>query len=309
MKRLFSKKSGFTLVEIVIAFAIFAIMAAMICGILETTINRRTQNKELEDDVKTQAQDLVAMDHAREYDSTKDEDGKIVLEFKDKDGKKMPMELSYQLKASNGDSDRAGVNYFVGNIEYDGVNGEVEYIPGEDPADPDADPSEVGGSSIMTRYDTRITGTKGISSIKLECTVDPSNPKLFTITATINDSGVDPKVKEHSQITIYFGENTANSKLATIKSLNGGNRSVIDKNGIDGLKYVKKVGNNAVNLHSRPGGFSSNPPVTFTVEFEEEIVDLGFGANGADGAYSSTENPNIYGAYSKDKPADDSGDE
>lgn len=303
MKRLFSKKSGFTLVEIVIAFAIFAIMAAMICGILETTINRRTQNKELEDDVKTQAQDLVAMDHAREYDSTKDEDGKIVLEFKDKDGKKMPMELSYQLKASNGDSDRAGVNYFVGNIEYDGVNGEVEYIPGEDPADPDADPSEVGGSSVMERFDTRITGTKGISSIKLEFSVDPSNPKLFTITATINDSGVDSKVKENAQITLFFGENSANAKLATIKQVNGGTKD------INTLKYVKKVGNNGVNLHCKPGGFSANGAITFTVEFEEEIVDLGFGANGADGAYSSTENPNIYGAYSKDKPADDSGDE
>ena len=303
MKRLFSKKSGFTLVEIVIAFAIFAIMAAMICGILETTINRRTQNKELEDDVKTQAQDLVAMDHAREYDSTKDEDGKIVLEFKDKDGKKMPMELSYQLKASNGDSDRAGVNYFVGNIEYDGVNGEVEYIPGADPADPDADPSEVGGSSIMERFDTRITGTKGISSIKLEFSVDPSNPKLFTITATINDSGVDSKVKENAQVTLFFGENSANAKLATIKQVNGGTKD------INTLKYVKKVGNNGVNLHCKPGGFSANGAITFTVEFEEEIVDLGFGANGVDNAYSSTENPNIYGAYSKDKPADDSGDE
>ncbi len=301
MKRLFSKKSGFTLVEIVIAFAIFAIMAAMICGILETTINRRTQNKELEDDVKTQAQDLVAMDHAREYDSTKDEDGKIVLEFKDKDGKKMPMELSYQLKASNGDSDRAGVNYFVGNIEYDGVNGEVEYIPGADPADPDADPSEVGGSSVMERFDTRITGTKGISSIKLEVSFNPDT-KVYTITATINDSGVDSKVKENAQITLFFGENSPNAKLATIKQVNGGAKN------IETLKYVKKVGNNGVNIHCKPGGFNSQP-ITFTVEFEEDITDLGFGANGADGAYSSTENPNIYGAYSKDKPADDSGDE
>lgn len=300
MKKLFSKKSGFTLVEIVIAFAIFAIMAAVIMGMLHLTINRSMQNREFEEDMQKQGQDLVAMNHNTNYDETADPDGTIVLQFTDKDGNKMPMNLEYQLRAANGDKDAAGVNYFVGNMEYDGENGEVEYIPGEggDGEDPDAE--ELGGSSQMSRFDTRITGTAGISSIKLSYTYDEAT-KVYTFHVWIDDSHVADTRKENAQITIFFGEDKANGTMATIKQVNGGTKQ------IETLKYVKKVGNNGVNLHCKSGGFK-NQEITFTVEFNEELSSLGFGSNasGGDTYNQYGDYVNIFGAYDKKaKPAED----
>ena len=49
MKRLFSKKSGFTLVEIIVAFAVFSIMASMIIQILNLTVSHQQSNRAFEE--------------------------------------------------------------------------------------------------------------------------------------------------------------------------------------------------------------------------------------------------------------------
>lgn len=296
MKKLFSKKSGFTLVEIIIAFAVFSIMATMIAQVLNLTINRQTDNRKYEENLQAQKENLIAMNKIREeFDG--DGDGTLKLQFKDKDGKTMPMDLAYQLRSADGTVGEVdGLNYFVGKLTYDGKNGEVEYIPGENDSS-DTDLSNLGGSSQMSRFDTRITGTKGIMSVKVSYTYDAANDE-YEFTVTVNDSGVDPTRKNISQVSLFFGEDKPNGQMATIKNVNGGNK--------DGqvLKYTKKSGVNGVNLHGAEGGFQ-NQPIKFKVKFNEKLTSIGFGTTSTPGTYSQFTDKNgnnyvnIFGAYEK----------
>lgn len=293
MKKLFSKKSGFTLVEIIVAFAVFSIMATMIIQILNLTIQRRTDNYKYDQKLQNQEQTLVAKGQTWAYDDTKGNDGTLSLQFKDQDGNDMPMELNYQLKSPDGTVGEVdGLNYFVGQIDYaDGFEGS-EYTPDDPNADP-LDPSDIGGGSQMDRFDTRITGTKGITSVTVAYTYDAGSDE-YTFNVTVNDSGItDYMLKTHSQVTLFFGEGTPGGKLATVKEVNGGTK---DQNT---LKYVKKCGANGVNIHCNGSGFNGTT-TTFRVKFNEPISDLGFGSNASGNTYTMYNGyANIYGAYEK----------
>ena len=154
----------------------------------------------------------------------------------------------------------------------------------------------------MTRFDTRITGTRGISSIRISWTTSGDGvDTLYTFNVQIDDSGVDSSRKDNAQVTLFFGEDAPNGAVYDITELNGGDRSY------ETLKKIKKVGKNGVNLHRPDGGFAGKN-ITFTVKFNGVIEKLGFGSNLSGGSYTSTGNANIYGAYDKNAPAD-SGDE
>lgn len=296
MKKLFSKKSGFTLVEIIIAFAVFSIMAAMIAQVLNLTINRQTDNRKYEESLQDQKENLIAKGKDKTYDNDKNKDGTLKLNFTDKDGKTMPMELDYQLRSADGTVGEVdGLNYFVGKLSYDGQNGEVKYIPGENNSN-ETDLSNLGGSSQMSRFDTRITGTKGINSVKVSYTYDSGNDE-YEFTVTVDDSAVDSTRKNISQVSLFFGEDKANGQMATIKNVNGGNK--------DGqvLKYTKKSGINGVNLHCPEGGFQ-NKPIKFKVKFNEKLTSIGFGSTTNGTYYQFTDSKgnhyvNIFGAYEK----------
>lgn len=299
MKRLYSKKSGFTLVEIIIAFAIFAIMATMITQILNLTIMHRTSNKNFDNYLQDQGKTLIAKGQKWAYDESKDKDGTLSLKFKDQNGNDMPMELNYQLKSVDGTvGDAAGINYFVGDITYaDGFEDNM-YIPAAGDENNPSDSSEIGGSSQMSRFDTRITGTKGINSIKVTYTYNASADE-YTFSVTVYDSGVDAVIKSHSQVSLFFGEGTPGGKLATVKEVNGGTK---DQNV---LKNVKKCGLNGVNIHCNGSGFNGSTTV-FKVKFNEKINNLGFGSGSNVSGdtftmykYDKTYYANIFGAYEK----------
>lgn len=287
MKRLFSKKSGFTLVEIVIAFAVFAIMASMLIQVLNLTINRKNSNMKFDKTLQEQEKTLIAMGQQYTYDDSKDVDGTLNLQFKDKNGNDLPMDLDYQLKSVDGTTGEAGgINYFVGNITYaEGFEGS-KYTPSEGEEDGSKDPSEAGGSSQMSRFDTRITGTKGINSIVISYTHNDAKDQ-YTISVTVNDSGVDAAVKDHSQVSLFFGEGASGGKMATVKSVTGN------------VLYVKKTGLSGVNIHCMGNGFGGST-TTFTVKFDAPVENLGFGDNASGNTYTPYKGyANIYGAYEK----------
>lgn len=290
MKRLFSKKSGFTLVEIIIAFAVFAIMASMVMQVIHLTINRRMDNYDFEKNLQNQEKTLVAQGQKWDaYDPSKSDDGTLHLQFKDKDGNDMPMDLNYQIVSVDGTvGEAAGLNYFVGNITYADGYEDTEHTPDESDSGDPSDPSDIGGGSQMDRFDTRITGTKGINSIKVTYTYDAGADE-YTFAVTVNDSGVDSVMKSHSQVSLFFGEDAANGKMATIKSLNSTN-----------YLYLKKTGLNGVNIHCNGSGFNGST-TTFKVKFNESLSSIGFGSNveGGNTYRNMTGYPNIFGAYEK----------
>ncbi len=155
-KRLFSKKSGFTLVEIIIAFAVFAIMAAMILQMLNIVTFQRKSNADLSEMIDEQEQFLI--EHTKNpFDTGAGTDGTLTFNF----GAGGTFDVSYQMNGATETGDVDGLAYFVADKA---VN--TNPPDDEDDDDDDSDFNDNGGSQ-MDRFDTRITGTRGFDFIKI----------------------------------------------------------------------------------------------------------------------------------------------
>lgn len=274
MKRLFSKRSGFTLVEIIIAFAIFAIMASMIVQVLNLMVRRKVRNKQFEDNLSIQEEAFIARTKNMDYTAA-EADGQLVFKFKDNGGNAIPVEdIDYQLKNWDPDNAKNGINYFAGNYTYDLDTAGSEYLGGEDPEGEDPDAASVGGSTQMSRFDTRITGTKGIDWVKVQIAKSTTESAKYTVSVTVDDSSVSEIIHGHQQVTLFFAEDKSGAKPISVVSINDG---VKDENS---FKKVKLCGTNGVNIHCDSGssGFNGNT-VVFSVELDKdvELDDLGFG--------------------------------
>lgn len=164
LKRFYSKKSGFTLVEIIIAFAVFAIMASMICQILQLSVAARNKNNQYQIEfARSQAAMTVINKHSGDF---KNEEGKMKLNFADGTN----LELAYDVWSGKEDvsSDDVGLNYFVMPVNY-GASGEVPPT-----VDGGSGSSNTSGSQA-SRMDTRLTGTAGIGFIRINKIVKDTN--------------------------------------------------------------------------------------------------------------------------------------
>lgn len=312
MKRLFSKRSGFTLVEIIIAFAIFAIMASMIVQVLNLMVRQKVRNRKFEDNLSTQEEQFIARPKNMDYTATT-ADGQLTLLFKDKGGSDLTVDpIDYQLKNWDPDNYKNGINYFTGDYEYDIDLAGSERLGDEDDPDSETDPMDLGGTTQMSRFDTRITGTKGILTVTIDVTEIDS--KTISVTVTVVDSGVAKVNKSHSQVSIFFAENKSKGKAFEIASVNDGDKTQ------SSLKRVKLCGANGVNVHCTGDGFNGGSE-TFTVKFKNDVdvTDIGFGSNGTESVNPTTNThtykynqfavtdkdsnetiyANIFGAYAK----------
>ncbi|MCH5207727.1 MAG: prepilin-type N-terminal cleavage/methylation domain-containing protein [Oscillospiraceae bacterium] len=160
-KRLFSKRSGFTLVEIIVAFAVFAIMSTMIVQILNMISLQRVSNNNFARDVDWQEEQIVG--NGRDlYDTARVSDGDINLKF-DYKGKDIFFDVEYQMNGVDGaygNNDRDGMAYFVSEIK-EPDDSDLD----TDPGDPDDDSNNVG--SQADRVKLRICGTKGFDYISV----------------------------------------------------------------------------------------------------------------------------------------------
>ncbi len=297
----FKKKGGFTLVEIIIAFAIFSIFAAMIVQMLNLTVSRRKRNDDFEKDLAAQEQNLYAKKLETSYDDTISQDGSLILNFGD-----TSMTVDYQLKsAKDGVADqKAGINYFVGNVNYD-VEGEGSLTEGGD-EDPD-DPNKQAGSQT-DRFDTRITGTKRFKSINFT-SVHKVNDTTYDISVSADNSTMINDDKDYAQFTIYFGSASENLKIVGLTTSSVPSNVVVRKSGTRGVK-VGVVGH---------GGSISG--VSFRVQFDTAPTQAfnvnSFGANAVSGKYSAYTTTsggktiiydNLYGVFPKTTPAEPGGE-
>ena len=183
LKRFYSKRSGFTLVEIVVAFAIFALMSAMVAQVLDLSVRARQSNNDFARSLEQQEHELtlVEKDNANYDGSTYKE---FEFAFLDDAGNAAASgTLKYEPKASASltDVSEEGINYFLSNVNY---ASEGTFTPGGGGDDPEAGGS-FGSGTQAARYDTRITGTGGIGRITIYRVVkdthdysslDPKNP-------------------------------------------------------------------------------------------------------------------------------------
>ena len=213
MKRLLSNKSGFTLAEIIIAIAIFAIMMSMIMQILQLSITQRNANMKYAANLNQQEEDLVVKGKdTSPFPEGTVFDGTVSLSFKANpdDAAEVPLDIDmdYMIKSTDPDATdiKNGLNYFVGNYDYDadGVGGGGGGGSGN-------------GLGQASKYDTRLTGTKGLKDINISVSKNPTLPSgvtlssgqvayEFTVSADSSDMLADDK--PDSQLRMYFYSST-----------------------------------------------------------------------------------------------------
>lgn len=183
LKRFYSKRSGFTLVEIIIAFAIFAIMASMICQILDLATRARLSNNAYQRELDTQERLLTLVE--KNSENYKDTDGTIKLDFNN--GTKVEMPFDRLSAVPDAENDGEGINYFLSPVNYQS-NGEVNPNAG------DGSGSGSNTGSQASRMDTRITGTGGISNIQI----------IYVIKDTHNYAPGDPMAIPAGHTRYFF---------------------------------------------------------------------------------------------------------
>lgn len=205
MKKIFSKRSGFTLVEIVVAFAVFAIMAAMILQILNIVMYEKQSNADFAHQMETQEMLIVRNGRNDEYVEG-GEGGTLTFAFEGKD----EYSIGFQTKYAKGDVENED-----GDVEYKEYNdGLAFYVgPGSGSSSDDPLPGESFGGTAsagaqMDRLDTRITGTAGFSEItvhqvvKDESYTGPGVRYFFEVSA--NGKDMVNEMVPYAQYKLYF---------------------------------------------------------------------------------------------------------
>ncbi|MCM1167068.1 MAG: type II secretion system GspH family protein [Lachnospiraceae bacterium] len=215
MKRLFSNKSGFSLAEIIVAIAVFAVMMAMIMQMLQLSVAQRSANQAFEKDLVNQENALVVNGKDTtfpEEGGNPKEDGTVNLNFlmqdPDNPTKMIPvfedsagLSMDYAIKGTNEENVVEGLNYFVGNYDYD-ADGTGGGGGGED----------AYGNGQVAKYDTRIAGTKGFEDITVtvsDASTVPgktlkSGQKAYLMTVSASSSNMLEDDKMYSNLRFFF---------------------------------------------------------------------------------------------------------
>ena len=180
IKRLFSKRSGFTLVEIIVAFAVFAIMSTMIVQILNIIAIQRRSNNEFARDIDAQEGYIIGYGKEK-FDG--EEDGEVKLEFNDG----TEFGFKYQSFNAYGEKDLDGLSYFVS------AQGERTNVGDGDTGAGDENLDNTG--AVTDRFDVRITGTKGFDYVSVD--------KVIKVNEYTDENG--------KKVTVYAFEFSANA--------------------------------------------------------------------------------------------------
>lgn len=204
MKRLFSKKSGFTVVEIVMAFLIFAIMSGMILAVVRLAVEQRRSNNEFASDLDAQTEQLVVND--KDKKSTSYSDGEIKLNV---NGTNIATVNYAMAGVTTNENNAEGINYFIG--EFNDTKG----------ADLTNNNFDGDGKAVNKRVDSRIYGSTGFKEIRMysvtrdtsytgtgvrytfECSA--SNMKKLTDAGVeTNDNAFNDELTPYRQYILFF---------------------------------------------------------------------------------------------------------
>lgn len=257
MKKFFSNKTGFSLVEVLVAFVIFAVMASMILAVVRLAINARNSNNMLSNDLDMQQQALIREDKDNTFDASGTV-GTFSLPFSDGTNN-VNVSIDYEVRSAaqmyddkvSGSTDKSvneGINYFIPNVV------EKTSTPSSD--DPSSDP---GGNSQASRYDTRLTGSKEFEFIRvLVCepytgsysgdadAMFPAGVRYIIQTYAQPDTGMLNDLSlPYAQYKMYFRDDTSKSEIEFEKDDKKYKREVAETATILKVGYAKpESGNN-----------------------------------------------------------------
>ena len=189
MSKFFSKRSGFTLVEIVVAFAVFSIMAAMLVSLAGLAVRQRQSNNNLSRDLSNQQAYLAEHERETLYNAA---DYGGTFEFDFGGGLNAPP-LNYSVvRASDDATSEGGIRYFVADAN---VNNKP--VPGGDDGDGD------GGSLVLAeKVDSRLYGSSNFEYIRVQ------NVNKVTDPSVLSDLGV-PSDSSMYTLDVYAVDNDA----------------------------------------------------------------------------------------------------
>ena len=155
MKKKLLTKRGFSIVEVMVAFVIFAIMAGMVATILSSTMQAKRENTDLEEEIAQQQNAYYTKTQDKTYDSSSSE--QLTFNFTGVD----PVKIKYSIGDPNAaDADnQIALEYFIGNVDYSVMSGKGGSSTPE---------KESGSGSVADRFaKTNIYGSNGITSINV----------------------------------------------------------------------------------------------------------------------------------------------
>lgn len=161
MLKKFRSKRGFTIVEVMVAFVIFAIMAAMVSTILQQTLLAKQDNTDLEEEITVQENTYYRSKQVKngEYDSS--DNHSMTLDFVDKTGASVStIPLNFSIGDPNAEDadNEITLNYIQGDLDY-------SVKPKSDPKP--SNPTGENGGSVQSRLSSSIYGSSDISYISL----------------------------------------------------------------------------------------------------------------------------------------------
>lgn len=242
LKRFYSKRSGFTLVEIIVAFAVFAVMAAMIVQMLDLTAKMRLSNNAYQRELAEQECLLTLINKKQSDFDTKA--GDFTFNFTDGTSVVLP----YAMLSAKADAEfiEEGLNYFVAPVNYqsDGV------IP---PTSTGGNDGATNTGSQASRMDTRITGTGGIKEVEVLYVIKdtntypadspyylPAGKTRYFIRCAADAETMDDEVVGYSQYRLYFYHEPDPANPSDKSYLDGAQSSVTYKDS-SGKEYTKDV--------------------------------------------------------------------
>lgn len=161
MKR-FNKKSGFTLVECVVAMAILAVMTLFLAMMMQIIVNLRNYNTKMEKDIDEQANHIVNADGVVEQELTGD-DGKIDFG----DGVYIPGGNKIYFDDPESNAQVGGLQYDIGNIPTPGgSSGDSGGEDGDEDTDDDSEDDQPKGYGAAKVKDNTITAQEASTSDK-----------------------------------------------------------------------------------------------------------------------------------------------
>lgn len=203
MLRRLGKRKGFTLVEVLVAFVIFAIMAGMVGTILQTTMRVKQENTDNEENIELQKQEYYQKHMPASKDTYKTlssdanaHQGNVNLNFYTPNGSSKDLSVKYVAAEVNSEAEVFELEYYVGQ------EGNEAWKDKDDDDDIDDD----GGSgSVLRGLDAGIYGSAGIETVTVAVEQKNSEPNRYYVYVNVaaGDNAQD-ELANFSQIRIKF---------------------------------------------------------------------------------------------------------
>ena len=203
MLKKLSSRRGFTIVEVMVAFVIFAIMAGMVGTILSTTMRAKQENIDVEEEIAAQKQAYYQKQQPMSKDdyTSKSADasnytGTVSLDFQKASGSAGNVSVQYVAADPTGTDDSLELEYYIGQYGNDSWKA----------AKTDPEKVKQGEDSVLGGLNCGIYGSNGIMTVKIGIDSREVNGKTrYYVCLYPEDSGyMNNEMDTFAQLRIKF---------------------------------------------------------------------------------------------------------